>query len=196
MHLNHSMIRPMLTKQTNDFVTKIATIKDFLSREECQKVIDFNKSINYRAGDVADNIKAYDSRRSEVFFLNPNSDTMWFYEKLETTITELNNAYNYDLLGFYERIQIAKYENGGKFDWHIDIGPGETSSRKLSMSIQLTDPDTYQGGDLKFMASDQIAEKAIGTLVVFPSFLQHCVTPVTRGARHSLVAWVHGNPFR
>jgi PKHD-type hydroxylase len=64
--------------------------------------------------------------------------------------------------------------------------------------VQLSDPADYDGGELEFMMHRSVvqAERAQGTVVLFPSFLQHRVRPVTRGVRRSLVFWVHGPPFR
>ena len=39
------------------------------------------------------------------------------------------------------------------------------------------------------------ASKVKGTIVVFPSFVWHRVTPVTSGTRYSLVNWLQGRPF-
>lgn len=77
--------------------------------------------------------------------------------------------------------------------------------RKLSMTLNLSDPATYDGGLLKFdfgnhAEREQYHEveeiKEQGSMVVFPSFLDHCVTPVTRGTRYSLVLWCLGYPWR
>ena len=76
--------------------------------------------------------------------------------------------------------------------------------RKLSMTINLTDPTTYEGGDLMFDLGEHHAENKItakeareqGTVIVFPSFLYHCVSPVTKGTRYSLVNWTTGRPFK
>ena len=35
-----------------------------------------------------------------------------------------------------------------------------------------------------------------GSVIVFPSFVWHRVTPVTKGTRYSLVLWTCGQPFR
>lgn len=76
--------------------------------------------------------------------------------------------------------------------------------RKLSVTINLTDPNTYEGGNLKFDLGNhntdkfheaEIARKQ-GSVVVFPSYLEHCVTPVTKGTRYSLVLWCSGRPFK
>lgn len=76
--------------------------------------------------------------------------------------------------------------------------------RKLSVTINLTDPNDYDGGDLKFdygNHADMETETCLdareqGSVIVFPSFQHHCVTPVTRGTRYSLVLWVLGEPWR
>jgi PKHD-type hydroxylase len=76
--------------------------------------------------------------------------------------------------------------------------------RKLSVTINLTDPSDYDGGNLKFdygrhgdvEEGECIESRKQGTMIVFPSFQQHCVTPVTRGTRYSLVLWVLGEPWR
>jgi len=113
----------------------------------------------------------------------------------------LNEGYGYQLTGFMEGAQIAWYEAGGAggdghYDWHVDIGPGPYSLRKLSMSVQLSDPADYDGGELEFMASAESGIRTRGSLIVFPSFLQHRVTPVTRGIRASMVSWIAGPPYR
>ena len=77
--------------------------------------------------------------------------------------------------------------------------------RKLSVTINLTPEEDYEGGNLKFdfgrhAENEQIHEakvaRAQGTVIVFPSYSYHCVTPVTRGTRYSLVLWCSGRPFK
>jgi PKHD-type hydroxylase len=72
------------------------------------------------------------------------------------------------------------------------------SPRKLSMVLQLSDPSEYDGGDLEFyVQSEPIkAEKKKGIVYVFPSWVLHRVTPVTRGTRRSLVMWIAGPKFK
>ena len=76
--------------------------------------------------------------------------------------------------------------------------------RKLSMTVNLTDETSYDGGDLMLdfgahspRGKYQVEEaREQGTIVIFPSFLYHCVSPVTRGTRYSLVMWSLGDPFK
>ena len=77
--------------------------------------------------------------------------------------------------------------------------------RKLSMTVSLTNPDEYEGGDLEFdfRNQDEASQPRIceeirpkGSVIVFPSFVWHRVKPVTKGIRHSLVCWNLGYPFK
>jgi PKHD-type hydroxylase len=72
------------------------------------------------------------------------------------------------------------------------------SCNQMSVTIQLSDPSDYEGGDMEFLCGPEIvtAAKPIGTAIVFPSYIMHRVTPVTRGLRRSVVAWVSGPPYR
>jgi PKHD-type hydroxylase len=74
------------------------------------------------------------------------------------------------------------------------------SVRKLSISIQLTNPEEYEGGELKLYDGDEdktnVMDKTQGTLIIFPSYVLHEVMPVTKGTRNSLVAWVTGPQFK
>ena len=94
---------------------------------------------------------------------------------------------------------VYKYGVGGHFDWHIDMSTA-ISTRKLAFSIQLSDPKDYEGGDLQFYdgsspTSDaQLREK--GSLIIFPSFVWHRVTPITKGTRYVVVGWIHGETFK
>ena len=87
--------------------------------------------------------------------------------------------------------------DSGFYDWHTDFA-GITPRRKLSISVQLSRPEDYDGGDLEllFTSSPYKAARERGKFIVFPSFCLHRVTPVTRGTRWSLVAWVLGTRWR
>ena len=67
--------------------------------------------------------------------------------------------------------------------------------RKLSLILQLSDPDDYEGGEVQFMNSSGksfFAPKTRGTILVFDSRTMHRVKKVTSGNRKSIVAWVEG----
>lgn len=138
-------------------------------------------------------------RRSTVSWLYDNPENNWVYERLSNIVSSLNADYfNFDLEGI-ESLQLTNYDekDKGTYGWHQDFG--ETApGRKLSLSLQLSDPNAYDGGDLqlKYGANPETMVKKRGHIVVFPAWALHQVTPVTRGNRQSLVAWVHGEPFK
>ncbi|WP_299766498.1 2OG-Fe(II) oxygenase [uncultured Dokdonia sp.] len=138
-------------------------------------------------------------RKSSVMFIDHIPENEWIYKKLADLAMHCNNErYWFDLLGFHQELQLTRYSEGDFFDWHLDFGAGEISARKLSMTIQLSDPDEYEGGDLQFMINQKIvnAPREKGTIIIFPSFIIHRVTPITKGTRQSIVGWVSGPPFR
>jgi PKHD-type hydroxylase len=138
-------------------------------------------------------------RKSSVMFIDNTPENDWIYSKLASIAIACNNErYWFDLLGFHQELQLTRYSKGDFFDWHLDFGAGEISARKLSLTIQLSDPDEYEGGDLEFMINQKVvkAPRTKGTIVVFPSFIMHRVTEITKGTRQSIVGWVSGPPYR
>ncbi len=151
-------------------------------------------------------------RKSDLVWLN---DT-WIYKELHPYIHEANQKAGWNF--HWERsesCQFTKYKLNQYYDWHCDSwdkpymeeGPTKGKIRKLSVTVSLTDPKAYKGGELEFdfrnldpdkkpniRACAEILPK--GSLVVFPSFVWHRVKPVTKGVRHSLVIWNLGYPFR
>ena len=176
--------------------------KEFhFSKDECAKVLSLwndQTAIDGRTGgDVEGQPAKKDKRISRLNFLGYDGRTSWIYEKLFRCVKDANDArFNFDLSGFFEDLQLTRYEsNGGHYDWHEDQGVGQFSIRKLSIVVQLTDPKEYEGGDLE-IHGEGAAERTQGTVFVFPSFVTHRVLPITKGQRHSLVAWISGTPFR
>jgi len=114
-------------------------------------------------------------------------------ELLNHAIIDINKTLNYKLSGLQD-VQYLEYHEGGKYDWHSDIGSGIASLRKISISWVLN--EGYEGGDLQFFGDGGEIVTYNSTpkkLVSFTSFLNHRVTPVTKGIRKCVVAWVFGN---
>lgn len=196
-----SIIFPTQLPENPNYVEFVYVEKYFLPHE-VDSIIRMWKEETKMDGDLTsgiENTKGDDLRQSDLNWLVPNHDNAWIFRKLGDLATQINyERYGYDLYGFQEELQLARYSEGHFFDWHGDFGPAGASNRKLSVSVQLTDPDEYEGGDLEFMINTKKvkAQRGLGTVIIFPSFVMHRVTPITKGARHSLVGWVSGPPFR
>lgn len=166
-----------------------------LSAEECDRIVALGEAAHEEAGDVEDGPSSY--RVSRIAWLAPNPGTEWLFHRLAALYMDVNRHYGLDIVGFVDALQYTVYGAEQHFDWHVDLGPGSTSARKLSMSVQLSDASEYAGGALEFINIPSHPEAARrGTAIVFPSYLAHRVTPVTRGVRRSLVGWAYGPTFR
>jgi PKHD-type hydroxylase len=150
-------------------------------------------------------------RDSNVAFL----DHPWIYKDIDQIFKAANhNArwnFQYD---FYEATQFTVYEKNQHYGWHVDANVDPYSNnvyenykgkiRKLSATIALNDAKDYKGGEFQIDLSTPTEKRLFkvpslkkkGSIVIFPSHLQHRVTPVTKGVRYSLVIWALGLPWR
>ena len=97
-----------------------------------------------------------------------------------------------------QNVQVARYGKDGFYDWHRDTGVPDQGNRirKLSVVMMLSDPESFEGGVLEIKDLHEPIEKlGQGDIIVFPSYLEHRVTPVTAGVRYSAVGWCIGPTF-
>ena len=139
-------------------------------------------------------------RRSELNWLYKDCECAWVFERLAHVASKLNADYfGFELTGFGEPIQLTNYLEArqGNYTWHQDFG-AEGSSRKLSMVLQLSDPNEYEGGELQILTKKEPTsiQKKRGLITVFPAWTLHQVTPVVKGTRQTLVTWISGPAFK
>ena len=195
MAINYSFGLPL----KNNFVEFIYYQGLFLPHEVDRILQFWDDDKTIKATIDGDTLYKDDLRKSSVMFIENIPENDWIYSRLAGLAINCNNErYHFDLLGFHQQLQLTRYSEGDFFEWHLDFGAGESSARKLSMTIQLSDADEYEGGDLQFMINQNIvtAPREKGTIIIFPSFIIHRVTPITKGKRQSIVGWVSGPPYR
>ncbi len=169
-------------------VDSIIALGDGLPREQAQLVLGDDPMGKKRVTDVS--------------WLARGGESQWLFARLEQIVQQLNGLYyKYSIYKeLREKLQYTVYESsrGGHYNWHVDHGARTPDARKLSISVQLSDPSAYQGCDLELNFGDDIvpAPRARGTVVAFSSYVLHRVTPITAGQRKSLVAWVSGPEFQ
>jgi PKHD-type hydroxylase len=184
-----------------DTVNTYAYWEQAFSEEECNFITKIGKSKTLLKGPVLNsyNTDSVKIRNSKIAWLSPLDNINFVYERLTNIIMDLNNRYfKFDLYGMIENIQFTNYvAPQGKFHKHLD-SCFDTPVRKLSVSIQLSKPEDYTGGELILHNNNDgnKMKKEQGTLVMFPSFTLHEVTPVTKGERNSLVVWITGPNFK
>ena len=124
--------------------------------------------------------------------------------KLKEIFIEENKKYKFDLDYSSINVQYTKYQKGDFYTWHTDDDFNATHKkhqnvRKLSITVALN-VGSYEGGDLQIILNYQKEPRTMrlefGDALIFPSFTQHQITPITKGIRYSLVSWVSGPPWR
>ena len=167
--------------------TYISKLKesDFIHRE-----IIHNNPIHSHGTDVY--------RTCEIHYPNDKSVLNRIGRKIFIDINQ--KYYEYDLHDIFE-FQLIKYYVGGNYNWHCDYGeaPVSGSVRKLSMSVHLTDPKEYEGGELNLINYSNypiMVNNDLGSTIVFDSKVPHKVWPDTWGTRIALVGWANGPKLR
>ncbi len=182
------------------------------SPRQCRRIVKAGESLVVEEGEVgtgdADYTQDAATRDSRVSWIAPDDAHLWIFDKLTQVARRANRVYGFDLLGFTEDLQFTRYDRPGAFyGWHQDGLEGEMSGRKLSLVTLLSDPDDYVGGELElFGVNEEYGEedrqlwreraRRQGSVIAFPGFEYHRVTPLESGVRHSLVCWIGGAPFR
>jgi len=188
---------------------EIVTLNSFIPKEEIKKIKENIQGISENKATAVSNWRV-----SRVKWLPFDKPFDSLYQNIGKLIQDYNsNIWRFNLGSIINPFQYTEYHGSeeGKYNWHIDLGKENYAShRKLSISIQLSNPSEYEGGDLQIFnpilsnninpspetVPYQTISKEQGSIAIFPSFLLHRVTPVTSGIRKSLVLWVGSEPFK
>lgn len=172
----------------------------------CERIIACAQRYPEQAGQVvvSEQAQARPGRRDcRLRWMRPDAESAFIYEALGRIMHMANTArWGFDLHGFADALQYTEYrEAGHHHDWHMDLGPGPYSTRKLSLVLQLSDGADYGGADFEVLSdcpsnAQRAAMRELGSVIVFPSYTSHRVSPLQQGCRHSLVAWMVGTAFR
>jgi PKHD-type hydroxylase len=181
----------------------VETTTPLFTPEQCQKIIDCGRRQKPQQAQVGMN-----KPEGGVDTKKRVTTISWIpFEEMKPMYSDLNNfiqAANENHFGFgdiqiTEQAQFTEYPVGGFYDWHMDCDVNmahEPPVRKISMTLLLSPENQFEGGDLELMAKGKKAKLKQGHAIIFASFLNHKVNPVTRGVRQSLVCWFGGKPFR
>tara|TARA_B100001094_G_scaffold113078_1_gene109017 strand:- start:221 stop:820 length:600 start_codon:yes stop_codon:yes gene_type:complete len=184
----------------------IMNVKDFVDDELLRKVETYidkqvlDESTMQGHGNVTDELY----RRSKIHWMmegNNLQKLLPVYKELTFKIRDINNRNWRYVIDGWEPFQYTEYDESydGHYDWHIDHQPKtpfEPNIRKLSFSLGISDIDDYEGGDLhiKMRSEENVYKLSRGEIVIFPSWMLHKVSSVTKGRRRVIVGWGQG-PF-
>ena len=180
------------------------TTEPIFTPQQCQMVIDAGHAEKPEPAKVGSRERGgtHDTKkRVTTISWIPFKKMPEMYQQIEATMIRTNgNHFGFDGMRLTEPAQFTEYPKGGFYDWHMDSDTHfkhEPTVRKISMTLLLSDPAEFKGGELQFMdkgkAIDNLKQ---GQAIFFASFLRHRVAPVKKGIRRSLVMWFGGPPIR
>lgn len=187
----------------NAFVERTWLWNNFLTPENCEAIIkDYflpDASEIAAIGPASVSQVKLDYRKSEICWI-PKTEAVSLLMFSKSLIANTKAGWGFDI-DDHEPTQIAKYEEGGHYDWHTDETFYDKQNgyhRKVSSILFLSDPATYEGGDLMFDTAEgeKKVDVGMGSIICFPSELRHKVNPVTEGVRYSLASWAIGPLMR
>ena len=196
---------PALNRPNQAYVLHLDSV---FTEHEIDYINTYLKSYEHKPGLVGESGEGEDKARVRIADVKwiDYEGARWIYDKVWMAISKANEiCWNFDIMPSTPRLgnklQYTRYtaESGGHYDWHIDMGTTNQWLRKLTFTIQMSDPSQYEGGELQVSTSCEskyYGRKKKGSMTIFPSFLQHRVTPVTKGVRFSMVGWIGGPRWR
>ena len=181
----------------------IQTTTPLFTPDQCNQIIASGRAQKPQQAQVGMNkSKGATDTKKRVTTISwiPFKEMEHMYQDLNTFIQKANeNHFGFGDIRVTEPAQFTEYPEGGFYDWHMDCDVNmqhEPPVRKISMTVLLNDPSEFEGGDLELMGPGKFAKLKQGHAIIFASFLNHKVNPVTRGMRQSLVVWFGGKAFR
>lgn len=177
------------------------------SPKECKKILNIGLRLpveNAKMG-ATGNTFVTDYRKSKIRFIQKEDQNFDFLFDRMWKLALQANEYWFDFhITKISYIQLAEYDSDyqGEYKRHHDVfwmNNDARYHRKLTAVVQLSDPTTYEGGDLELFSDVRIPNGVIkpqGTTVFFPSFIEHQAHPVTKGTRYSLACWFDGPKWR
>jgi len=189
-------MRSLLEKNEN--MTNYYYFDGLLDDDEIKRIRGLAKLYKEEDGNVS-GIVDDSYRRSKIRWIEEGGNEELYERFVRLMKTANEDMWKFHITGMEDNLQFTEYDGDyeGFYDWHMDFGGYGSSTRKLSMVVQLSDPNEYEGGELQFWVNRGIinAPNKKGTVIFFPSYLTHRVNPVKNGHRETLVSWYHGPPF-
>jgi len=184
----------------------VATTTDpIFTPQQCQMIVDAGHQQQPEKALVGGDKGGEHDTKKRVTTISwiPFAKMPQMYKTIENQLSIVNlNHFGFDGVTLTEPAQFTEYPKGGFYDWHMDLNAfgqeGQNPIRKISMTLLLSDPKDFTGGDLMFsdMGDNEPLALKQGQAIFFASFLRHKVAPVKKGIRRSMVMWFGGPPLK
>ena len=170
------------------------TFASRFSAEECERII----ALHQETGALQRRMPRGDGgfiRDSHLFWVPRTMKTEWMFARIWEIATLYNSRYGFELCEEMGQLQLTRYAKDQLYNWHMDLGAGAMSLRKISVVVELAD-GRYDGGGIEVFFGQATGNRIAlgqGDVLVFPSFIMHRALPVVSGTRWTLVSWLTGH---
>ena len=161
--------------------------------EECERVIALHRGTGALQSRMPHGDGAF-IRNSDLFWVPRTEETEWICAGIWDLATLYNSRYRFELFEEMGQLQLTRYAPGQLYDWHMDLGGGAMSLRKISIVVELA-AGGYDGGGTEVFYGERRNNRIAlgrGDALVFPSFIMHRALPVHSRTRWTLVSWLTG----
>jgi len=177
--------------------------------EECERVIALHQGAAALQSRMPRGDGAF-IRDSDLFWVPRIVETEWIFARIWEVASLYNSRYGFELFEEMGQLQLTRFEEMGQlqltryakdqlYNWHMDLGVGAMSLRKISVVVELGAVG-YDGGGIEVFYGEGTANRIAlgqGDALIFPSFIMHRALPVQSGIRWTLVSWLTGsNPLQ
>tara|TARA_R110000744_G_scaffold348551_1_gene454137 strand:- start:313 stop:876 length:564 start_codon:yes stop_codon:yes gene_type:complete len=179
-----------------------AYMDNVLTPEDCSQIIKVGSTGLEHATVVKEGGSIYkegggisEDRKGQTYFFEKGCELDALMQRSADAMCHLAAKLLNTNLQHIEPIQFSDYKKGDHYGWHYDqvgVMADQTQhfDRHISASLELCDPETYEGGGLEFFGiGDDVPERKQGRIIVFSSMMCHRAREVTAGRRCSLVLW-------
>ena len=169
------------------------TFAERFTAEECERVIALHQERSALQSRMPRGDGAF-IRDSDLFWVPRTAETEWIFARLWEVATLYNSRYRFELFEEMGQLQLTRYAKDQLYNWHMDLGAGAMSLRKISVVVELA-AGRYDGGGIEVFYGEGTANRIPleqGDVLIFPSFIMHRALPVQSGTRWTLVSWLTG----
>src|SRR5215471_10654661 len=148
------------------------TFAGWCSADECERIIALHRG----TGALPSRMPRGDGgfiRDSDLFWVPRTPETEWIFARIWDVATLYNSRYGFELSEEMGQLQLTRYAKDQLYNWHMDLGAGAMSMRKISVVIELG-VDGYEGGGTEIFYGEGTGNPIAlgqGGALAFPSFI-------------------------
>jgi PKHD-type hydroxylase len=140
-------------------------------------------------------------RDCSIFWIHRGHGADWVLDRVAGMVHAWNRNYRFEIAANQPAAaQLTLYRASQEYSWHMDLGAGPSSLRKVSVVVGLNDPAHYTGGGTEIFyggGENPTLRLGAGDAIVFPPYVMHRAIPVETGERWTLALWFLGDrPLR